>query len=100
MAGKKKMVFDYDSEKNLRNIKERGLPFDLAEFVLADPDVKLEVDNRKDYGEERLIAYGKAGELRLRLVYTLRGDELEICRIIALYQVHDKEWKKHYEKDD
>ena len=92
-----KIELEYDPEKNQRNIVERGLPFDLAGLVLADPNVVHEVDNRKDYGEPRLVAYGNAEGLRLRLCYTPRGEKI---RVITLYQVHKKAWEKHYGKDD
>jgi len=92
-----KIEIEYDPEKNRRNIDERGLSFDLAEFVLADPNVVQEIDNRKEYGEPRLIAYGYVEGLRLRLCYTPRGKKI---RVITLYQVHEKQWKKHYGDND
>jgi uncharacterized DUF497 family protein len=97
MASEKKITLEYDSEKNRRNIEERGLPFDLAEFVIADPNMKWAVDDRRDYGEPRYIAYGLVEGMRLRHCFTPRGDKI---RVITLYKVHKKEWEKHYGKDD
>ena len=94
---RQKIVIEYDAEKNQRNIIERGLPFDLAEFVLADPNVVQEADDRKDYGEPRFIAYGNVEGLRLRLCYTPRGEKI---RVITLYQVHQNTWEKHYGKNE
>jgi uncharacterized DUF497 family protein len=88
---------EYDPEKNQRNIEERGLSFDLAEFVLADPNVAIKQDLRKDYGEHRFIAYGLVEGLRLRLCFTPRGTKI---RVISLHQVHKKNWEKHYGKND
>ena len=88
---------EYDPEKNQLNIDKRGLPFDLAEFVLTDPTAVHEIDDRKEYGEQRFITYGKVEGLRLRLCYTLRGSKV---RVISLYQVHKKAWEKHYGKND
>jgi uncharacterized DUF497 family protein len=88
---------EYDPVKNQRNIDERGLSFDLAVFVLADPNVVIIQDLRKDYGEPRFIAYGLVESLRLRLCFTPRGKKI---RVIALYQVHKKTWEKHYGKND
>jgi uncharacterized DUF497 family protein len=93
----KRIELEYDSEKNQRNIDERGLPFDLAEFVLADPNVVIKHDLRKDYGESRFIAYGLVEGLRLRFCYTLRGRKI---RVISLHQVHKKTWEKYYGKND
>jgi uncharacterized DUF497 family protein len=91
------LEFEYDSEKNRRNIIERGLPFDLAEFVLSDPNVVTECDYRRNYGEKRFLSYGKVEGLRLCLCWTPRNGKI---RIITLFKVHKKEWEKHYGKDD
>jgi len=91
------LEFEYDPEKNRRNISERGLPFDLAEFVLSDPNVVTECDYRKDYGEERFLSYGKVEGLRLCLCWTPRNGKI---RVITLFKVHKNEWEKHYGKDD
>ena len=92
-----KIELEYDSEKNERNIAERGLPFDLAELVLADPNAVQQIDDRKEYGEPRFIAYGNVEGLRLHLCYTPRGQKI---RVISLYQVHEKAWEKRYGKND
>jgi uncharacterized DUF497 family protein len=97
MVGKKKIVIEYDFAKNQRNIEERGISFDLAEFVLTDPNMKWEIDGRHDYGEPRYIAYGLVEGMRLRLCWTPRGNKI---RVISLYQVHKKEWEKHYGEND
>jgi len=86
-------IFEYDEEKNRRNIEERGLPFHLAEFVFADPNMVAKIDDRSDYGEIRIISYGLAKGKRLRLCWTLRGDKI---RVISLFTVHKKEWEANY----
>jgi uncharacterized DUF497 family protein len=88
---------EYDPVKNQRNIDERGLPFDLAVFIFADPDVVIMQDLRKDYGEPRFLAYGLVEGMRLRLCFTPRGKKI---RVIGLHQVHKKAWEKHYGKND
>jgi uncharacterized DUF497 family protein len=89
-------ILEYDDEKNRRNIEERGLPFDLAKRVLADPNVVSGVDSRRDYGEPRYFSYGFVDGKRLRFCWTPRGDKI---RVISLYQVHIKEWEKYYGKN-
>jgi len=91
------MVFEYDEEKNRRNIEERKLPFSLAEGVFADPNMRPRIDDRRDYGEIRYISYGLVDGLRLKLCWTPRGDKV---RVITLFQVHKKEWEKYYGKDN
>ena len=88
---------EYDAEKNQRNIDERGLPFDLGELVLADPKVSTKLDNRKDYSEDRFLSFGKVGALKLCLCWTPRKGKV---RVISLFKVHEKEWGKHYGKND
>jgi uncharacterized DUF497 family protein len=92
-----RIELEYDLEKNRWNIEERGLPFDLAEFVLTDPNVVTEGDYRKDYGEKRFLSYGKVEGLRLCLCWTPRNGRV---RVITLFKVHEKEWEKHYGKDN
>jgi len=97
MDANKDIEFEYDPEKNRRNIETRGLAFDLAESVFADPNMKWEIDDRRDYGETRYVAYGLVDGRRRRLCWTPRGNKK---RVITLYQVHKKEWEEHYGKDD
>jgi len=97
MGEKENFLFEYDPEKNRRNIETRALSFGLAEEVFADPNMKTVVDNRRDYGEVQFSSYGRAGERCLKLCWTWRGDKI---RVITLYQVHKKEWEKYYGKDD
>jgi len=92
-----KIEIEYDLEKNQRNIVERGLPFDLAQFILSDPDVVTECDERKDYGEDRFLSYGMVGGLRLCACWTPRNGKV---RVITLFKVHEKEWGNHYGKSD
>ena len=91
------MQFEWDENKRYQNIKIHGLDFEIAEFVFSDPNVVIEVDKRKDYGETRFLAFGKVGNLRLCLCYTMRAKKY---RIITLFQVNKKGWRKHYEKDN
>jgi len=90
-------ILEYDEEKNRRNIEERGLSFELAKRVIADPNLKWRVDDRHDYGETRYIGYGYADGKRLRLCWTFRGGYI---RVISLFRVHKKEWEEYYGKDN
>ena len=51
------MRISYDSAKNQRNVRDRGLSFDsAAEFDFED--ALYAIDKRQDYGETRYIAVG------------------------------------------
>ena len=56
---------------------ERGLDFADAIFVFAGVTVEIE-DNRKDYGETRLLCYGMLEGRMLVVGYTPRGADRHI----------------------
>jgi uncharacterized DUF497 family protein len=87
------MKIEFDTAKNEKNIRERGISFDLAaNFDLET--AKIWVDTRKDYGEERYIALGTIGERLFSMVFTVRGD---VLRIISLRKANKREVNS-YEK--
>lgn len=71
------MGITYDPDKRARTLQERGLDFEDAPIVFAGLTVEVE-DTRKDYGEIRMLCYGKL-EGRLVVVgYTPRGADRHI----------------------
>lgn len=52
------MRLTYDPAKRERTLKERGLDFEDALIVFQGPTVEVD-DTRKDYGERRVICYGR-----------------------------------------
>jgi uncharacterized DUF497 family protein len=88
------MDYEWDANKRIENIRKHGLDFEIARFVLADPNVVVYIDNRKEYGEIRYIAYGAVAEKVLCVCYTARG---QAYRIISLRKTHEKERSKYYD---
>jgi hypothetical protein len=83
----------YDPNKNERNIRERGLDFEMvAEFDFNS--AIYAIDTRKDYGEVRTRALGFIGDTLYALVFTMRGSAL---RVISLRRANRKE-RNRYEK--
>lgn len=81
----------YDPQKNQRNIKERGLSFDLvAEFQFSSALVL--VDDRFDYGEERYIGIGYIGPRLHVVVFTETEDGV---RVISLRKANEREVKAY-----
>jgi hypothetical protein len=81
------MRIEYDAAKSRRNAERRGVPFAQAIELLSGPHVERR-DVRRDYGEQRMIAYGLiAGRMHV-CVYTLRG---EVYRIISLRKANRRE---------
>ena len=71
------MGITYDPDKRAQTLEERGLDFEDAPIVFAGLTVEVE-DRRKDYGEVRMLCFGKL-EGRLVVVgYTPRGADRHI----------------------
>jgi uncharacterized DUF497 family protein len=89
------MKIEFDRAKDAANIAKRGLPLALAAALLKSP-VIIEVDNRRDYGETRMIAIGEIGGRPHVCVYTMRGG---VHRIISLRKANRREtdaYRKSY----
>ena len=81
------MEFEWDEVKDARNHRERGIGFADGTRIFAGKVVE-QIDDRRDYGEERLKATGAYGHALLTVVYTQRGD---IRRIISVRLASRKE---------
>jgi len=62
----------YDPAKRTRTLRERGLDFEDAVLVFGGITVEVE-DLRKDYGERRIICYGRLQRRLVVIGYTPRG---------------------------
>ena len=81
------MIFGWDEAKSQRTLRERGFGFDYAAGIFSGPTLEHE-DNRRDYGEVRVQAIGRAGADVLFVVYTERGD---VRHIISARRANRKE---------
>jgi uncharacterized DUF497 family protein len=72
------MTFSWDETKRAENWRLRKVDF--AEAVgIFDGDLVVEsIDNRTDYGEERIQALGETGGHFYLVVYTWRGNTRHI----------------------
>lgn len=86
-------AFEWDEEKRLSNIKERGVDFRDAALIFESPVIVKE-DTREDYGEERFRALGRVDNYYYVVAYTWRGST---CRIISAWRV-DEDGRKRYEE--
>jgi len=89
-----RLKIEYDLAKNQRNIEERSISFDLAHEFDFSTAIRAE-DLRKNYGEQRIVAYGFI-EKRLHVLCFKPLGELHI-RIISLRKANKREVKA-YEK--
>jgi uncharacterized DUF497 family protein len=85
------MRFGWDPAKSERNARERGLPFAIAMALFDGPTIELD-DQRRDYGERRIITYGSVANRVLVCVYTWRGAAEDPIRwIISLRKANKGE---------
>jgi uncharacterized DUF497 family protein len=66
------MRISFDPAKRARTLAERGLDFADAAIVFAGVTVELE-DTRRDYGETRIICYGRLQGRLVVVGYVPRG---------------------------
>ena len=85
------MNISYDPAKNERNIRERGLPFDLLSEMDWSRAVIIE-DTRKDYGERRFRVFGYIGDRLFAAVFTPRPDAVHV---ISFRKANQREVKRH-----
>jgi len=69
--------FEWDPRKNRGNIRKHGIDFQDAVAVFEGPYLEG-MDDRFDYGEERMIAFGRMGPYVVAVVYVLRGERRRI----------------------
>ena len=66
------MRISFDPAKRARTLAERGLDFADAAIIFAGVTVELE-DTRRDYGETRIICYGRLQGRLVVVGYVPRG---------------------------
>lgn len=81
------MNITYDPAKRAKTLAQRGLDFEDAAVVFAGLTVEIE-DDRKDYGENRVICYGRLAGRLVVVVYVQRGDSRHI---ISMRKANDRE---------
>ena len=81
------MRYEWDEAKNRSNFAKHGLRFEDAELVFFGPCITF-VDDRFDYGEERLLTLGL---LAGRLVVIAHAPRDEGTRIISMRKGNRRE---------
>ena len=81
------MEFEWDSMKNQRNIEKHGIDFADAVRIFENPTLET-MDNRRDYGEKRVVAMEMVEGIILYVVYTARGS---LRRIISARRANHSE---------
>ena len=90
----KSMEFEWDENKRIANLKKHGIDFAEVENVFEDECKITFLDNREDYGEERLITIGLVQNvLIVTVVYTERNTK---TRIISARRAKKQERSLYY----
>ena len=84
-------TYEWDEGKYATNLRKHQLPFELV-YEFDWDNAYLKPDKRFDYGEDRMIAYGRIEGRGYAIVYTRRNDRV---RIISLRPAYEKEMKRY-----
>ena len=83
------MRITYDPPKREWTLRERGLDFEDAAEIFADPHMLTLPDDRRDYGEDRYQTFGHISERLVVVVWTPRGDDER--RVISMRKANARE---------
>ena len=91
-------VFTWDVRKSDANLRARGFDFAFATLIF-DARFITQQDVRRDYGEARMIAIGRADGRHLTVVYTDRQNERGIARRIISARRSNRRERSDYDQD-
>ena len=77
----------YDASKREKTLAERGLDFEDAAVVFEGTTVEIE-DERKDYGERRIVCFGVLDGRMVVVGYTPRG---QARHVFSMRKANDRE---------
>lgn len=77
------MDFEWDRDKAAANFRKHRIKFEDAAQVFLDANRIEAYDGRGDYGEDRWITIGLVEPALLTVVYTVRGEDDEVIRLIS-----------------
>jgi uncharacterized protein len=88
--------FEWDEAKAAANLAKHGVSFEQACDAFGDPFAVDFLDDREDYGEDRVILFGMVENRLLVVAHTLRGDKV---RIISAREAEPHERRKYHEEN-
>ena len=89
------MRFAWDRKKSAQNLRCRGFDFEFATLVFEGPTLERE-DNRRDYGEKRVVAIGLAQGIALTVVLTDRAEAGVVVRRIISARLSNRRERQAY----
>jgi uncharacterized protein len=91
------MQFEWDSDKAQLNLRKHHVSFEEAAGVFLDPNRIETFDGREAYGEDRWKTVGLVAPALLAVVYTVRGEDDEIIRLISARKADSYEQAQYCE---
>lgn len=70
--------FEWDANKATENRRKHGVSFEFATRAFRDPFGVERIDDREDYGEQRLILIAAADGTILAVAFTERGNRIRL----------------------
>ena len=91
------MVFEWNPDKAQSNLRKHEVSFEEAARVFLDPNRIETFDGREAYGEDRWKTVGLVEPALLAVVYTVRGEDDEIIRLISARKADSYEQAQYRE---
>ena len=91
------MEFEWDPDKAQLNLRKHQVSFEEAARVFLDPNRIEAFDGREVYGEDRWKTVGLVEPALLVVVYTIRGENDEITRLISARKADSYEQAQYCE---
>lgn len=90
------LEFEWDEDKAAANWRDHGLVFDEAIQAFRDPFAVEHIDDREDYGEERINLIGMCAGVLVHITYTERDERV---RIISARRAERYEQDHYYREN-
>ncbi len=87
--------FTWDRKKSAQNLRDRGFDCEFATLVFEGPTLERQ-DDRRDYGETRVIAIGLAQGIALTVVFTDRAEVGAVVRRIISARSSNRHERQAY----
>jgi len=89
-------MFEWDDAKAEANWRAHGVAFHHAVKAFRDPFAIERIDDRQDYGEERVNLLGMSEDVILHVTYTERGERV---RLISARRAEKHEQDDYYREN-
>lgn len=90
------MRFEWDEHKNLLNIRNHKIDFRDVPQVFQGP-LLIDLDDRKEYGEDRWVGIGMLRDIPVVIVFVERGpDRLRVISARKANQTERERYERHF----